>query len=381
MKGQDCPDRRFLDLWTAEKILGDRDAPLSRELLEAYTVEKLRQTLDWATVRSPFYKEQIGELLETWGGAGSMGHNAAAGKVAGAAAYESFWQAFRRLPFVTSRQLRERELDFLCVGPGEISRIVTLDTGGSTGSPKRIYFTPEDQQLTVDYFQNGMRLLVNAGDCVLILMPARAPGSIGKLLARGLENFGARAVDYGLPSGEGGEARRLLELIQRKRVTAVAALPTHMRLLAETALALPEKERPRLRCVLLSAEYVPEDLGTILKGAFGCRVYEHYGMTEMGLGCAVSCGEGAGYHIREADLYIEIVDPETGRVIQDERPGEIVFTTLNRRGMPFIRYRTGDRSHWINEGCGCGSLLKRLARVEPREETKGYLRNTEGRNG
>ena len=59
--------------------------------------------------------------------------------------------------------------------PGDISRIVTLDTGGTTGKPKRIYFTHEDQQLTIDYFGNGMQLIVDDTDCVMILMPAQIP--------------------------------------------------------------------------------------------------------------------------------------------------------------------------------------------------------------
>ena len=121
--------------------------------------------------------------------------------------------------------------------------------------------------------------------------------------------------------------------MKREGVTSVVALPTHMKAVAEAA-----GGSLSLRSMLLSAEYVPEEDVMLFEESFGCRVYEHYGMTEMGLGCAVSCGHGDGYHIREADLYIEIIDPETGRVIHDDTPGEVVFTTLTRKGMPFIRY-------------------------------------------
>ena len=64
---------------------------------------------------------------------------------------------------------------------------MTLDTGGTTGKPKRIFFTEEDQDLTVDYFRNGMQLLTDSSDRILILMPAGAPGSIGRLLAEAVE--------------------------------------------------------------------------------------------------------------------------------------------------------------------------------------------------
>ena len=164
--------------------------------------------------------------------------------------------------------------------------------------------------------------------------------------------------------------QRLLELISAEKVTSVVALPTHMRMLAEElAKGQGRHDDINIRSVLLSAEYIAGQDVELIERVFDCKVYEHYGMTEMGLGCAVSCGHGDGYHIRELDLYIEIVDPETGRVIDGEEPGEIVFTTLTRKGMPFIRYRTGDYSRWIHERCRCGSVLRRIAKVGPREET------------
>lgn len=372
--------KKFLDIWTAQKIIGAAKAcgesgfsseksiceqtaggELSRRELKIYTEKKLKKTVRYAAENSLFYKEKYRHIVDE-------------------AFYEkdgeAFIKGFRELPFTTAEDLRSRELDFLCVSPNEISRIVTLDTGGTTGSPKRIYFTEEDQQLTVDFFGNGMQLIVDNTDCVLILMPARIPGSIGKLLAEGLHNFGVKTVDYGFPGFSPGkvydadcEIEKIINLIIREGVTSVVALPTHLRAIAKAA-----GERISLKSVLLSAEYVPDDDVKLFEDRFGCRVYEHYGMTEMGLGCAVSCGAGEGYHIREADIYIEIIDPETGAVIEDGSSGEIVFTTLTRRGMPFIRYRTGDFSSWIQEDCPCGSKLRRITKVNDRKKIKGYLR-------
>jgi phenylacetate-CoA ligase len=89
-------------------------------------------------------------------------------------------------------------------------------------------------------------------------------------------------------------------------------------------------------------------------------------MTEMGLGGGVDCAAGRGYHLREADLYFEIIDPDTGAVQPDGEYGEVVFTTLTRRGMPLIRYRTGDVSRFIPSQCPCGTLLKSLERITHR---------------
>lgn len=340
---------RFLDDWTTKKIGGSN--PLTRDEMDSYTARKLEETVLYAYENSGFYKRKYADCD---------------------------LKAFKKLPFTTSEELRAEGMDFLCVKPGDISRIVTLDTGGSTGRPKRIYFTEEDQQLTVDFFENGMQLMADSSDRVLILMPAKIPGSIGKLLAEGLENFGAKAVCYGLPEmsplkadkENGAEAKKLLKLTEREAITGVVALPTHMALLAKFFAGT----KCSIDWVLLSAEYVSQNDVDLIKDSFGCKVYEHYGMTEMGLGCAVSCGYGEGYHVREADLYIEIVDPETGKPVKVGEVGEIVFTTLTRKGMPFIRYRTGDFSRWITEDCDCGSMLKRLAKVGSRDVVKGYLK-------
>jgi len=80
----------------------------------------------------------------------------------------------------------------------------------------------------------------------------------------------------------------------------------------------------------------------------------------------VDCEAHMGYHLREADLYFEIVDPLTGEVLPDGELGEVVFTTLNRTGMPLIRYRTGDVSRFLPGPCGCGTMLRRLERVQCR---------------
>jgi phenylacetate-coenzyme A ligase PaaK-like adenylate-forming protein len=80
----------------------------------------------------------------------------------------------------------------------------------------------------------------------------------------------------------------------------------------------------------------------------------------------VQCGALSGYHLREADLYFEIVDPGTGRVVKEGDTGEIVFTTLTRVGMPLIRYRTGDLSRFLPGKCPCKTQLRSMDVVRGR---------------
>lgn len=336
-----------------------------RQAIGIYTAQKAAETIEYAKANSRFYAEKLGDLTsENW----------------------------TEIPFTTPEELREREMDFLCVSPSEISRIVTLKTSGTTGKPKRIYFTEEDQQLTVDYFSNSMRLIADETDKVLILMPASSDGSIGKLLGKGTRGQGIEVIEYGEPfkaTAEEGEttnasaveAAEILDLIRREGVTCVVAKPTAM-IALERALSRDLEgggEEIYLRSILLSGEFVPNQIVMSLEDTFQAMIFEHYGMTEMGLGCAVSCGYGKGYHVREEDLFVELINPLTGEVVKGESPktpgysnyGEIVFTTLTRKGMPFIRYRTGDFSRWILDQCPCGSQLKRLDKVVPGEENGG----------
>ena len=121
-----------------------------------------------------------------------------------------------------------------------------------------------------------------------------------------------------------------------------------------------------VKSVLLSTDYVPAAIKAELERLWGCHVFGHYGLTETGLGGGVECQAEDGYHLREADLYTEIIDPDTGLPVAEGRPGEVVFTTLTRQGMPLVRYRSGDLAQMLPEPCPCGTVLKRLGRVQGR---------------
>ena len=89
----------------------------------------------------------------------------------------------------------------------------------------------------------------------------------------------------------------------------------------------------------------------------------------------MECQARRGYHLREADLYLEIIDPINGRTVPEGEYGEVVFTTLTRRGMPLIRYRTGDISRFIPGDCPCGTVLRTLEKVRSRISNRVDLGN------
>jgi len=179
-----------------------------------------------------------------------------------------------------------------------------------------------------------------------------------------------------VPHGLVQNPETVLDIMAKERINTLVGIPTQVLALVYYEPAEQEKDRIFIKNVLLSTDHVPAALAKHLEEAWGCRVFNHYGMTEMGLGGGVECEALAGYHLREADLLFEIVDPESGEVLPEGEEGEVVFTTLTRRGMPLIRYRTGDIARFIPEPCPCGTVLKRLSPVKDR--VKGRIPLTGG---
>jgi phenylacetate-CoA ligase len=329
-----------LEPWIAAKIGLPPDAQLTRAALSDYQLDRLRATVERAHSQSPFYRQKLTSFCDS---------------------DLTSLDDIATLPFTSPADILENDLSFLTVSQGEIERVVTLNSSGTTNAPKRLHFTKHDLELTVDFFHHGMRTLVKPGERVLILMPGELPGSVGHLLAQGLAHMGGVGIVHGIVRDE---AVTISEIITRE-IDCLVGLPVQLLGLIRHA-ATATIPKGRIKSVLLSADYVPQAIVREIENVWGCPVFNHYGMTEMGLGGVVDCGARSGGHVREADLYFEIIDPVTGHPLPDGERGEVVFTTLTRTGMPLIRYRTGDLSRFVPKPCRCGTVLKRLEWVKGR---------------
>jgi phenylacetate-CoA ligase len=329
-----------LDKWTLGKI-GAESGKLSRKHIEDWQLHRLNETIRYAREKAPFYRESLPDI---------------------SLHCLSDLQGF---PLMSATDIRQQGKRMICVRPSEIKRIVTMNTSGTTGNPKRLYFSEHDIGFTVDYFENGMKNVVKPGYTTMVFFPCKKPDSVGELLCRGLKNLNVFSIPFGPPKGNYTE---VIDIMLQNSVSCAVGSPGDIADIAEFSAKSGTACRIALnmRSVLVSSDYVSPEHRAIILSAWDCTVHEHYGMTEMGLGCAVTCHALEGYHIRECDLYIEIVDPVTKHTLPDGDYGEIVFTSLTREAMPLIRYRTGDVSRIINKSCPCGSPLKRLERVGQR---------------
>jgi phenylacetate-coenzyme A ligase PaaK-like adenylate-forming protein len=325
-----------LDAWVAGR-LGE---PLTRRALESRQLELLKQTVAWAAQASPFYRQHLRGI--------------APDRLVSLAQVAS-------LPFTTPVDLREQGERFLCLSQSQLARVVTLPSSGTSGPAKRIFFTPEDLQGTVEFFHHGMATFTRPGEKVLILLPCTRPHGVGDLLAQALERLGARALPHGPVRDPVQTMRYLLE----QEASCLVGSPVQVLSLLRGGGAA-QVPPGLVRSVLLSTDYVPLAVTRALEKGWGCRVYAHWGLTESGLGGGVECEARQGCHLREADLYVEVIDPASGFPLPEGRTGEVVLTTLTRRGMPLIRYRTGDLAALMPGACPCGSALKRLGKVVAR---------------
>jgi len=237
--------------------------------------------------------------------------------------------------FTTSEDLKQEPLSFLCIPPKEVSRITTLPTSGTSGSPKRIFFSEEDLELTVEFFHIGMQELMEPQEKAAIFMPGITPGSVGELLIRAIGRFGGKAEAFGFVR----DPRDAIS--QAEGADCLLGHPTQLLTLSRFAPHL------RPKAILLTGDPVPPWLLKELEQTWGCRTHPHYGSTESGFGLAVRGRDSLGEQICHPFIRLEIINPETGNKVKDGEWGEIILSTLQRTAMPLLRYRTGDWGRFL----------------------------------
>ena len=335
-----------LHAWIASKTTRTEEA-FTRAGLDAWQLERLQAVISYARGHSRFYRDLFASAPET---------------------VHSF-EDLAPFPFTTADDLRADPKRFVCVSQDEVSRIVTLPTSGTTGPSKRLFFSQADQELTVDFFKVGMSTLARAGDRVLILLPGARPGSVGDLLKSGLERLGCRPFVHGPVD----EETKVLEVIRENDCNVLVGAPVQLHRLARWDQFQHVLKAGQIHALLSSTDTLANTIRTNLQDIWDCKVFDHWGMTETGLGGGVECEAHRGAHLREADLYVEIIDPVSGEVLPKGEFGEVVVTTLTRTAMPLIRYRTGDLSRLLPGECACGSFIKRLERVTQRVNAGVHL--------
>ena len=299
---------------------------ITRQSIEAMQLEKLNGLLEREKRRQGFYKD-LPERLESL-------------------------TALSALPFTAEAELAERGGEMLLLSQGQVQRVVSAVTSGTTGAAKRVFYTGGDCDNTVALFAAGLGELVFPGDRVMICMPFSGPFGLGELICAAIESLGAVALRLGAALSY-GELRQVLD---RERPDCFVGMPTALLSLLRAC------GRGSLKRALVSGDACPETVTAACEAILGSRLFPHYGSREMALGGAICCPAHEGMHLRENHVIAEIVDAG-GRPLENGQWGELVITTVGMEAQPLIRYRTGDITRILPGPCPCGSQVLRLDRV------------------
>jgi phenylacetate-CoA ligase len=282
---------------------------------------------------------------------------------------------FRRLedigkfPFTTKADLRDTyPFGLFAVPMDQVVRVHA--SSGTTGKPIVVGYTQGDVDIWADLVARSIRAA--GGRPGMKLHNAYGYG----LFTGGLgAHYGAERLGMTVIPVSGGMTERQVQLIVDFHPEVIMVTPSYMlAILDEFHRQGLDPRATSLQVGIFGAEPWTNAMRTEIERSFDMHAVDIYGLSEvMGPGVAQECVETKdGLHIWEDHFLPEIIDPETGAVLPDGSDGELVFTTLTKRAMPMIRYRTRDLSRLL-PGTARPSM-RRMQKVTGRSDDMIILR-------
>lgn len=264
----------------------------------------------------------------------------------------------QRLPVTTKSTLKQHDPQDLISSGFRREDLEHDSSSGSSGTPFSVYL---DKRYVFNRNMRFLRGLIAAGYRLgdrLLLITDRHGGN-GKSWLRWKKLSPEEPAD------------RMLDRLDALRPAVLYGSGTPLRQLAEKILETGHNIA-YLKSVIWTAETLDEKTRHLLERAFGAKVFDFYGLTEMGL-VAWECQAHNGYHVSDDSIIVEYL-PITGA----GSALRMAMTNLNLYSMPLIRYDSGDLAvAQPAERCSCGRGLSRLKRVEGRVVDTIKLRSGE----
>ncbi len=337
---------------------------LDREKLSDLQLRKFRNIVSWAAERSPFYRRLYEE--------------------AGVSPRDiKTWDDVRKVPKVNKALLKagQTEGDFpygnlLCLPKEQV--VEFRQTSGTTGKPIYQADSWEDWEwwaeswchiLWAQGYRPRDRVFFPFGYNVFVAFWA------GHYAA---EKIGCEVV----PGGVLDTSARVLK-IQELKATAMMGTPTYLLNMADVA-----RERlnidpssltvGKITCAGEPGASIPSTKRRI-EEAWGAKVYDHAGATEIGAWSYECDEQSGGLHVNEGFFLVEIEDLDTGEPIAEPgRRGRMVITALDRLAQPCVRFDSMDIIEWQDGECSCGRTYRRvkggvLGRADDITKVKGVL--------
>ncbi|HWS22302.1 MAG TPA: phenylacetate--CoA ligase [Methanoregula sp.] len=273
----------------------------------------------------------------------------------------------QKIPFTKKQDLRDGyPFGFFAVPMKKIVRIHT--TSGTTGKPTVVGYTQNDLDTWADLIARNMTMVGVGENDIFQNMVNYGMFTGGLGFHYGAEKIGMTVI----PSAT-GNTKRQIEMIMDFGVTAIHCTPSYAMHLSEIAEEMGASLES-LRTGIFGAEPWSESVRQTLEKRLGVTAYDSYGLSELfGPGVAFECTERDGLHIWHDCFFVEIIDPKTGEQVSDGERGELVVTPLVKEAMPLLRYRTGDITVKMEDGCLCRRGQK-IARITGRSDDMLVIR-------
>ena len=294
-------------------------------------MERFGRTVRWAAARSRFYREAFKE------------RGIDASRVRTPADLGDF--------FTTPEDLANNPEDFLCAKPA-----IVFESSGTSGRNKRVFYGREEWEQVGRTVAGGFRMMgigpedrVANGFDFSIWIP-------GLLCHYGLMANGTFCQAFGKV-----DPVEVYRRLREHRINVVFGEPTW--LIRLTEIAEREGALP-LKVIMGGAEEMPVDAIAWMERVWSpAKVKMCYASVEMALSIGFQpCPNQNGYHLDTADFLPEFIEPDA------DGYGELVFTTLSRKVMPLIRYRTRDVTRLTSGGCPCGIPTPHISRIRGRRD-------------
>ena len=321
----------------------------SRDELQALQLKRLQWSLHHAYENVGFYRKKFAELGIHPGDLTTL-------------------EDLSRFPFTTKQDLRDNYPFGMFAVPRE--QVVRLHaSSGTTGKPTVVGYTQKDIDMWADVVARSLRASgVRPGDiCQISFGYGLFTGGLGT-------HYGAERLGCTVIPMSGGQTEKQVQLILDFRPRVIMATPSYCLCIAD------ELERQGIDPAVTSleigsfgAEPWTEEMRGELEQRMGITALDIYGLSEViGPGVSVECIETKdGLTIWEDIFYPEIIDPDTGEVLEDGRLGELVFTSLTKEAMPIIRYRTRDLTRLLP---GTARTMRRMEKVTGRTDDMLIIR-------
>ena len=256
------------------------------------------------------------------------------------------------LPFTTDEDLAHHAAGLLLTSQGDVRRVLSDATSGTTGAAKRVFYTEGDCENTIRLYMAGLGELVFPGSVTMICFPFSGPYGLGELIAEAIMRLGAKPLKLGA-SLSYGEYR---EIMESEHPDTFVGMPVQLLSILRTC------GKGSLKRALVSGDACPDSVISACEDILGTKLFPHYGSREMGMAGAITCPAHEGMHLRENHIIAEIIGPD-GTVLPRGEYGELVITTIGMEALPLIRYRTGDYTRILPRPCPCGSETVRLDKL------------------